>query len=155
MSSAIPAAVTSFTALATDSLPSGTIIWFGAQLAKYTTPLTLQITGISGDSEWRELGPSYRREEAFNIMCNLSSWAGDQDFPSRMTETMDAFETLSLAVYNDPQLTGTLGGTGSAGAVRDAEIKDYLFVPTAMTNGGSLGRLTFDVHCVARVTTIT
>lgn len=156
MASAVPAAVNNFMTLATAVLPTTecTIV-LSSFWPKYTAPLTFRIIGVSDDQEWNELGPNYKREEAFNIMGELTTWAGDQDTVTRMNDVWTYWNLLEVAVGNDPQLTGVVGGTGHAGAVRVAEFKNINFTPEASANGGSIGKITFSLACKQRITTLT
>lgn len=154
--SAVPYAVNNFMVLMAAVLPQGSTVELAQPVPKYTSPLTLRITGVSGDQEWKELGPSFRREEQFNILCELSKWEGDQDFLARMNEVYAAFETVTVAIGNDPQLTGTPDAVfDQQGSVRLAEVRNLLYVPAADAPGMSLGKLTFDVYCQQRITTLT
>lgn len=146
MASSIPGAVNALISIATAALPAATQIWFGKKLPVYEAPITLQILEISGEQEWFELGPAYRREEVYAIHCELASWAGDKDHPSRMAEVMGAFETLTLALYNN----GTLNNT-----VRLSEVKMLNYTPDDDAKGWSLGRLDFTVECQQHISTLT
>ncbi len=146
MSSSIPGAVAYFLQLAGTALPASAYVYFGVELPKYTAPVTLQVTGITGNQQPAELGPSYKREETYSILCELTSFAGDQDFPTRLSEVMDNWALITVAVAGDP----TLGGN-----VRFAECGDMDFSPKSDIKGFSLGSLTFDVRCSQRITSLT
>lgn len=146
MASSIPGATQALISIATAALPSTAQIWFGKALPVYTAPLTLQILKMSADQEWAFLGPTYKREEIYAIHCELTSWAGDQDYISRLNEVMNAFQTLTLAIYNNPTLNNT---------VRLCEVKRLDYEPDADAKGMSLGRLDFTVDCQQRISTLT
>jgi hypothetical protein len=160
MSSCMPIATANFLTLMTAVLPtSGVNVYFGNPMSMYTAPIHLQVYEVEGTQEWAELGPSYRREEMFAIKCKLSSYAGDTDFLSRMQETYNTFETITIAVANDPTLTGIPNGVitagGTQGAVRIAQVTNMVFVPKGGANGKSMGELNFDVECTQRITSLT
>ncbi|MGH9917416.1 MAG: hypothetical protein ACRD6W_00875 [Nitrososphaerales archaeon] len=146
MSSSVPTSVPYFVTLATTALGADATVSFGKPLPLYSAPITLQVTGVVGDAEPAELGPNYRREETYSIQCELTAYAGDQNFLDRLSECMTAYALLTVAVANDP----TLGGS-----VRFAECGQYQFVPDADAQGQSIGNLTFDVRCSARITSLT
>ena len=146
MSSSIPGAVLQFIDIATAAMPADTTIWFGKPLPMYSAPLMLQITGVEGNQEPAELGISYRREEVFSILCQLSSFQGDQLFQNRMTEVFSYWEMITVAVANNPTLNQT---------VRFAEPGNMVFDPIAANGGRSIGCLHFDIRCSARITSLT
>lgn len=146
MSSSIPGTVAYFLQLAGNALPADAYVYFGVELPRYSAPVTLQVTGITGNQAPAELGPAYKREETYSILCELTSFAGDQDFPSRLQEVMANWALITVAVGNDP----TLGGN-----VRYAECGDMDFAPKSDPKGMSLGSLTFDVRCSQRITSLT
>lgn len=142
-SSAIPGAVAQFMSIAGAALPSGTTVWFGAELPTYTTPLTLQITEVTGDQKPAEIGPGYRREETFSLACSLSAYAGGTpNFPALLTQVMDGFALLSSAVGNNPTLNQ---------AVRFAEVGNFVIEADTDSNGLSALTLTFALRCQQRV----
>jgi hypothetical protein len=63
MGSSVPAAVANLLEIATSVLPSNSLVWMGELVPKFTAPITLQITGVTGEQAPAELGPNYRREE--------------------------------------------------------------------------------------------
>lgn len=141
-SSAIPTAVPALISMATTALPSDAMVYFGKALPVYTAPITLQVIKVVGNQDWIVLGPNYRREETFSIECQLTSFAGDNDHPARMSEVFTQFHALTMAVGNDPTLQGT---------VRLAEVGDFDYEPDENGNGMTLGCLTFNVRCSQRV----
>ena len=158
MGSSMPGATRNFITLATAVLPDTTSIYVGKIIPKYTNKISLQVYEVEGQQLWGPMSPEHKRDETFNIKCRLWSYIGDQDFLSRMKETFDAFDTITIAVANDPTLTGIPGGDASAGGllgtVRVATINDMVFSPEAAPNGKSFGMLTFDVACQQRITTM-
>lgn len=145
MASSIPGATSALISIATAALPTA-FVWFGKALPAYNAPITLQILNVTGDQEWMEVGPAFRREETYSINCELTSWAGDQNYQQRMVEVMNAFQTLTLALYNNMTLNGT---------VRLSEVKTLSFTPDADPKGLSLGRLDFAVDCQQRISVLT
>ena len=144
MSSSAPAAVSYFLTLAQTTLPDCFVV-FRKRLGVFSAPLTLQVFGFTGTEEPAELSPEAKREENFDINCNLSSYAGDEDMQARMNEVMSAWSLLTIAVSTDY----TLGGT-----VRWAQIPEYDFTPDTDTTGKSLGSLDFKVNCQQRITSL-
>ena len=108
MASSIPLAVPYFMNLCATALPSDSLVAFGTVLPKFTAPISLLVTEVVGNQEPAELGPSYRREETYSILCELSSFSGDQDLPLRLTEVFDAFALITVAVGNDMTLGQTV-----------------------------------------------
>lgn len=146
MASAIPGATTALLALATSALPEGTTIWFGETPPAYQSAVSLQIVRVTGDQQPAELGPEYRREEAFSFYCNVVAYAGGPpDFPARMAEAFGAFTPLSEAIANNWTLNGS---------VRYAEVGNFDIMPETDGNGQSAVVLAFDVRCSQRVTSL-
>lgn len=145
-SSAIPGALTQFIAIASAALPAGTTVWFGEELTTYTAPITLQITEITGDQNWAEMGPQYRREETFNLVCSLSCYQGGvPDNPALLGTVMGNFALVSRAVGNNPKLNG---------AVRLAQVGNFMVSPATDAAGLSAMTLVFSVRCEQRVTSL-
>jgi hypothetical protein len=155
MPSSIPAARAHLFSLLTTAFAGQTNVqvYYGKTLGTFVAPLTVQIMGWAGDQQPAELGPSYRREETFAIQCQINSWAGDQLYANRETEVMAAFGTVSVIVANNYTLPSTAGGND--GAVRFAEVGTFSFTPEADDMGKSMGILNFDVHCSARIASLT
>lgn len=146
MSSSIPSAVPYFLDLAQTALGDQATVRFGKPLPLFSAPITLQVLKIVGDQAPAELGPNYRREEKYSLVCELTSYAGDQDFVARMTEAWVAFDLLEIAVANDANLGGN---------VRFAQLGNILFEAGADIQGQSIGTLDFAVRCEARVNSLT
>lgn len=145
-SSAIPGALTQFMALAAAALPAGSTVWFGEELPTYTAPITLQVTEITGDQVPAEIGPQYRREESFSLICSLSYYQGGApDFPGILGTVMANFLLVSQAVGNNPSLNS---------AVRYAQVGNFVITPATDPNGLSALTLDFAVRCEARVTSL-
>lgn len=145
-SSAIPAALVQFLAIAAAALPANTTVWFGEELPTYNTPTTLQVTEITGDQTPAEVGPQYRREETFRLVCSLSSFqGGTPDFPGLLASVMQSFALVSKAVGNNPKLNDT---------VRFAQVGNFIVSPVTDANGKSAVTLDFSVRCEARVTSL-
>ena len=146
MSSSIPNAVQQFITIAATVMPSQSVFWFGKALPVYTQPWTLQINEITADQQPAELGPTYRREELFELHGILSSWAGDSDNISRLNEVFAMFADITVAVANNPTLNS---------AVRFAECSPVQYVPDVDPKGFSLGELNFEIRCSQRITSLT
>jgi hypothetical protein len=126
----------------TNVLPSGTSVVFAEILPKFAAPLTLQITGIVGDQQPADISATYKREETYSIACQLTSYAGDQDFLARISEVFAAWELITLALWGDPTLDG---------AVRFAQPGGMDFRPIPDFKGQSIGLLLFEVRCEQRI----
>lgn len=147
MSSSVPAAVSAFLSIAQAALPVTSLVWFGKPLGVYTAPLTLQVYGVhDGMQEIMTMGPDYKREETYEIQCLLTSWAGDQDFTSRMTEVYSAFQLITVAIANNPTMNQT---------VRFAQVHTFDYIPDADASGRSLGSLDFTINCQQRISSLT
>jgi hypothetical protein len=142
-SSAIPGALAQVLVIAAAALPPATTVWFGSVLPTYAASLTLQVTEITGDQKPAELGNNYRREETFALVCSLTQYAGGvPDFPTLLTGLMANFSLLSSAVANNPTLNG---------AVRFAEVGNFLIDPETDSQGQSAVTLDFSIRCQQRV----
>lgn len=108
-------------------------------------PITLQILSVEGDQVPAELGPTYKREETYSIMCDLVSFAGDQLYVNRLSEVMTSFALITVAIANNPTLNS---------AVRFAEVGDFVFTAHADNKGMSLGSLTFAIRCSQRISSL-
>lgn len=144
--SAIPGAVAAVLSIATDTLPSDSTVWYGTELPAYSAPLTFQVSEISGDQNWAELGPAYRREEKFQLTCSLIYYVGGvPDFNAQLQSLMDSFVLLARAIANNPTLNGS---------VRLAEVGNFAISPETDANGQSATTLDFAIRCQQRVTTL-
>jgi hypothetical protein len=145
--SSIPGALAGALALAASTLPPDSTVYYGNELPAYSAPLTFQITEISGDQKVAELGPQYRREEVFALICTLVYYSGGApDFPTQLDTLMANFVLLSLAIGNNP----TLGG-----AVRFAEVGNFHITSEIDRNGQGASTLDFSIRCQQRVTSLT
>lgn len=145
--SAIPGALANVLSIATSALPSDTTVYYGSELPAYSAPLTFQISEITGDQVPAEIGPQYRREETFNLVCSLIAYTGGvPDFPSQLQSLMASFVLLSRAIANNPNLSG---------AVRFAQVGNFQITPETDANGQSATTLDFAIRCEARVTSLT
>lgn len=151
MPSSIPAAVSNLFTLMTAVFVSQTNVQvvFSKFLPEYVSPITIQIKGFAGDQQPAELGPNYKREETFQIPCEIASFAGDQLHMNRLSEVMTIFATFSATIANNWTLPSTVGGND--GAVRFAEVGTFNYAPDDTDAGKSLGILDFDVHCSQRI----
>ena len=144
-SSAIPGALTQFMTIASAALPAGTTVWWGRELGTYATPLTLQITEITGTQDPAEISPSYRREEKFALVCTLSFFQGGPQGAANIAclgQVMSNFALLSAAIGNNPTLNG---------AVRFAQVGNFIVNPDTDANGVTAVSLDFQVRCEQRV----
>jgi len=158
MASSIPGAMGYWINLATTTLaaspasasPDGSkpYVWFGAPLGRFIAPVTLQITGAHEIiHQWAELGVFYKIEESYKIRNILTSFAGGLDFQGRMTEVFSNFQLLTVALAADY----TLGNN-----VRlSLPMVDGEYIPGADPSGKTLGSLIFDIHCEARISSLT
>lgn len=144
-SSAIPGALVNFIALAQSALGQSATVWWGKELETYSAPVTLQITEITGTQDPAEIGQSYRREETFQLICTLSVYQGGPQGTANIAclqEVMAQFALVSAAIGNNPTLSG---------AVRFAEVKNFLLTPDTDGNGTTAVTLDFQVACSQRV----
>ena len=155
MASSIGPAVTNFISLATAAVPSviagegATQVVFG-EIPKYLAPVTLQILEVTGNADVAELGQNFRREETYSIVCEIVTWAGDQDYITRFQDALTIYNLVTVAVANNPWLSAT-GLHDSTSAVRFAEVGDYSIIPHADIHGQSRCSLQFHVRCSQRV----
>ena len=154
MSSSIGPAVTNFIALAQQTIPAvldgaETQVVFG-DLSRYVAPVTLQIMEVTGNAVVASIGQNFRREETYSIVCEVVTFAGDQDYVTRFNDAMTVYNALVIAVANNPWLSST-GLHDSTAAVRFSEIGDYSIIPHAGGSGKSTCSLQFHVRCSARV----
>lgn len=181
MASSIPYAVNNFMALMNTVFAANPLgydpefprldatkyqVWFGSVMPKAPQNIMLAVTSVAGgDQKPAEMGINYKREEEYVLECELTSHSGDADFLSRMNEVFSAWRLITTAVANDPSLTGvpntsqnsfpsSTGGVGHS-AVRFAQIKNMNFVGKPNTNGQSVGVIMFDIHCEARIESLT
>lgn len=158
MATSIPAAVNNFITIATANIPAtmanegSTQVVFG-DLSKYVAPVTLQIMEVTGNADVAEMGVNFRREETYSIICEVVTFAGDQNYVQRFTDCMTIYNNLVKAVANNPWLS-TSGVNDSTAAVRFAEIGDYSIIPHAGPRGGSVCSLQFHVRCSQRVNSL-
>lgn len=155
MSSSIGPAVNNFLALAKAAIPTtvasegATQVVFG-ELSKYVAPVTIQIIEVTGNADVAELGVNYRREETYSIVCDIVTFAGDQEYLQRFNDALLIYNKLVTAVANNPWLSSS-GVSDSTNAVRYAEIGDYSIIPHATAIGQSVCSLQFHVRCSQRV----
>ncbi len=154
MTSSIGPAVNNFISLATQTIPAvldgaETQVVFG-DLSKYIAPVTLQIMEVTGNAEVATIGQNFRREETYSIVCEVVTFAGDQDYVTRFNDAMAVYNALVIAVDRNPWLSSS-GLHDATAAVRFAEIGDYSIIPHAVPSGKSVCSLQFHVRCSARV----
>ena len=155
MSSSVGPAVNNFISIVTAAVPTvmpnegDTQIVFG-ELSKYVAPVTLQIMEVTGNAQVAEIGRNFRREETYSIICEIVTWAGDQDYVTRFNDAVSVYNAVTVAVAKNPWLS-TSGLNDSTAAVRFAEIGDFTMIPHADVHGQSRCALQFHVRCSARV----
>lgn len=147
--SAIPGTLAAFMALATETLPDDSTVWFGQELPSFSAPVTLQITEITGDQAPAEIGGRYRREETFALVCLLTCYqGGPPDFVTILGNVTAQFVPLALAVASNPSLTAP----GAAVQVaRFCEVGNFIITPAGDQNGQSAVTLAFSLRCAQRV----
>lgn len=147
--SAIPGALNEVLSIATAEFPANTTVWYGKELPAYSAPLTFQVTEITGDQNWAELGPLYRREETFALVCSLTRYDGGavtpDTFPAQLDEVMSAFVTFAKAIANNPDLSGN---------VRVAEVGNFQIMSDVDANGFGYSTLDFSIRCQQRVNSL-
>jgi hypothetical protein len=158
--SAIPGALANFLTIAAAALPEETSVYYGSAIP-YTAPYTLQITEISGNQEPATIGPWFRREETFALICSLSYYQGGTGDPQGsngfelcLANVMTYFSTLALAVSQNPQLDCTDLSSGLGPAVRFAEVGNFHLEPETDANGMVAVTLDFQVRCSQRIRTL-
>lgn len=154
MSSSIPGAVQYWVNLATTTLastplaPDGVLVWFGAALSKYTAPITLQVLGVYNIvHQWANVGSEFKVEESYKIRNQLVSYSGGLNNINRMTDVFSTLSLLTVATATDY----TLGG--NVRLCLPMVAGEY--VPGSDPTGKIAGSLMFDVHCEARIRTLT
>jgi hypothetical protein len=146
VSSSLPNALPAFVSIATAALPTGFQIKEGAIFGPYIAPQALLITGIHFTQDaYAELGPSYKHEEHYSIQCALCSAQAPDDQASRLLEVYSSYSLISVAVANNPTLNGTI-------RLAWTRQLDYSM---GYDPKFSVGTLTFEVQCQARVTSLT
>jgi hypothetical protein len=155
MASSIGPAVANFITVATAAVPSSltdegaTQVVFG-EVTQYVAPVTLQIMEVTGNAEVAEMGSNFRREETYSIVCEITTFAGDQDYIQRFDDAMTILNAVTVAVANNPWLS-TSGLNDHTAAVRFAEIGDFSIIPQPGPQGQSTCSLQFHVRCSQRV----
>jgi len=133
--------------IAEGALPSESTIYYGSELGAYSAPLTFMISEITGDQTVAEIGPSFRREETFSLICSLIAYNGGvPDFAGQLQLLMANFTLIALAIGNNPTLNGS---------VRFAEVGNFQITPETDVNGQSATTLDFAIRCQQRVTSLT
>lgn len=147
--SAIPGALAAFMTMCTNVLPTGSTVWFGEELPSYSSPVTLQITEVTGTQEPAEIGRRYRREETFAFVCLLTCYqGGPQDFPTILQNVMDNFNLIALAVGNNPALSDPSAATQAA---RYCQVGNFIITPLSDQSGNSAVTLSFALNGAQRV----
>jgi hypothetical protein len=108
---------------------------------------------VDGDQTPAQLG-AQRREETFDIHCEIAVWSGDTDAASMKTVRRRAFTLLGEI---EQQLRGPVGDPTLGGAVRYAQLAGPLGLRQgpAYTQAGEvlglLARIPFTVRAAARI----
>lgn len=143
MSSSVPTSIPAFIAIAQAALPEGFQIRQGAVFGPFIAAQSLQITGIRFTKDQHaELGPNYKHEEEYNILCSLVGTAGNDDTASRIQEVAALYADLSVAIANQPTLSGT---------VRTAWTTQTGYKLSPTSQGWSAAQVDFQVIVTARV----
>lgn len=146
MSTSIPLAVPAFIAIATAALPANFQVRFDTQFDTRIDPKALLVTGVRVTEDAAgELGPNYRHEEHYDIVCQLCSTAGNDDEATRMAEVYALYDLISVAIANAPTLNDT---------VRTAWTRQLGYSPTHDPKGFSVGCLDFEVSVTNRATSL-
>lgn len=148
MSSSVPQAVPAFVAICQAALPAGFQVKEGSIFGPYIAPGALLITGLHFTQDaYAELGPTYRHEEHYNIMCALCTTQGNDNQGSVLATLYGFYSDISVAVANNPNLSNTV----RLGWCRQL---DYSMGYDA-SKGWTIGTLTFEVEVQARVNSLT
>jgi hypothetical protein len=147
VSSSLPNALPAFVSIVTAALPADFQVKEGQIFNPYVAPQSLLITGVhfTLDST-AELGPLYKHEEHYSILCALTTTGGTDDQASRLAEAYGLYANVSIAVANNPNLNNT---------VRLAWTRQLDYVMGYDAKGFSVGTVQFEVQCQARVTSLT
>lgn len=158
MSSSIPLAVNNLLVMMDPNqggaLPTGSQVIFRKYMPRYIAPVTLQVSEVHGAQSPAELGPTYRREEEYEIHCCLAYTEGDDNFLNAFNQTMSNFAIVERTIGNNPWLSVASNPGPGNGAVRFAEILNEDFVPDADSKGFVVGEMTFTVRCQQRITSL-
>lgn len=125
-------------------------VWLGAELGVFAAPTTIEINGVDAVlREWASLGPDYMIEEQYSIKCKLSIFVGEgsaiTDFLGVMNSAWSIWETLEIAVANNPTLDGN---------VRLCWFDETNYEPTTDAMGRAMGVISWVIKCEARVSTL-
>lgn len=146
MSSSVPNAVPAFISIATAALPSGFQVKEGQIFGPYISPQALLVTGLHFTQDaYAELGPNYRHEEHYNISCVLCASIGTDDQATMIGTIYGLYSDIQIAVANNPDLNET---------VRLAWCRQLDYMMGYDANGKTVGTLSFEVQCQARVTSL-
>lgn len=153
---AIPAATQALVSILTTAFASqaNVQVIFGPEPPLYVAPVTVLVSEVTGNQKPAELGPDYRREESFNIVCSVTTFSGDQDYAQRMTDAFNIFTQITPLIGNNPTLDPT-GPGGTTPTVRWAQVGNFSGSPDMTAKGQSIYTLDFQVICVQRVRSLT
>jgi hypothetical protein len=117
-------------------------------LAKYVAPVTIQITETTGDQKPAELGPGYRREEKFNIVCSIVAYSGGDDYMALMNQAYSYLIQVAPVIGNNPTL---IDPATTLPTVRFAEMGNFAGSPEPDINNQPTYSIDFQVRCSQRV----
>jgi hypothetical protein len=158
MASSVPSVIPAFISLIQGALPANAQVALGTTFtipaAEATTAVLVSAVRFTQD-EYAELGPTYRHEEHYDIICCLYNTGGMyQDEPglsALMVATYALYNDISVAVATNPTLGLTLGGGSS---FRLGWCRQLEYDPAFDITGRSFGKLDFEVECQARMVSL-
>jgi hypothetical protein len=140
---AIPGATAALLSILTTAFAQdGTVLVQFGPLPEYVPAVTIQITEVTGNQNPAELGPNYRREESFSIVCSIVTYEGDQNFAAAMASAFSYFTQISPIIGNNPSLNNT---------VRYAQVGNFHGEPDVTPKAQCIYTLDFNIRCTQRV----
>lgn len=138
----VPAARTAILAIARAALPAPSDTDPGVDVQRgsfgdYIAAETFRVGQASeGDNLPANIGQPRRFDEAFQLACQIRTWAGDGDEPAREDRAWALFELFAAPINADPTLSGL---------VLDCFIGPWELLSGATQEGGSAAEITFAV----------
>lgn len=156
MASSVPLSVPAFISVIQGALPSTAIVQLSTVPPTFAAPQLVLVEGIRfSEDEYAELGPTYRHEERYNLMCCLYNQGGlyedEPDMSALMVATYTLYNDISVAVANNPTLGLSLSGGSS---FRLGWCRQIAYTPAIDARGMSFGKLDFEVECQARMVSL-